>query len=281
MPPLYQMRTTVPVVPVKFNWRGFCAALLLFCGSTAAGQLSEPQRIHSPELGYDLQYRVYQPEGFAPGLPTLYVTDGEAYLQSGQMAALLDNEIATGHIEPLLVVFVDSRNPDNLKENRRHKQFMCNQQYAAFYRQQLLPKIGSDYQVSADRQHRVILGFSFGAINSACFGLLLEPQFAGIAMQSPGNSQHLQLLSKMYGKTEPLALRFFLSMGTKNDNISAGRKFHRLLEQKGYPVLYQEVAFGHDWRNWKPLLPAVLRHFFARPKADPDSVGQEKSPAPS
>lgn len=267
----------VPVVPVRFNWRHCGAALWLVCCSAAAGQLSEPQRIHSPELGYDLQYRVYQPQGFAPGLPTLYVTDGELYLQFGEMQAILDEEIAAGRIAPVLVIFVDSRNPDNRKEDRRHEQFMCNKQYAAFYQRQLIPAVDREYQVSQNRQHRVLLGVSFGAVNAACFGLLLPQQFAGIAMQSPGNSQHLQFLTKMYSQIERLDLTFFLSMGTRNDNISAGRKFHRLLQEKGYPVLYKEVPFGHNFRNWKPLLPDVLRHFFA-PSATvlPDVVEQQQ-----
>lgn len=208
--------------------------------------LSPPQRIHSPELGYDLQYRVYQPTGFTPALPTLYVTDGEAYLQYGQLEQLLNTEIAAGRIAPVVVVFVDSRDPDDLGKNRRHSQFMCNQQYAAFYRQQLIPAISRRYQVSTAREQRVILGLSFGAVNAACFGLLLPDLFQGIAMQSPGNSQHIGLLRKMYLKSQRLDLNMFLSIGTKKDNTAAGRKFHQALLDKGYPVTFQQVPFGHD-----------------------------------
>jgi len=228
----------------------------------ALAVLSPPQRIHSPELGYDLQYRVYQPPGIHSGLPTLYVTDGEAYLQFGQLEQLLSTEIAAGRITPLVVVFVDSRDPDDLAKNRRHSQFMCNQKYAAFYREQLIPAVSQQYQVSNQRQQRVILGLSFGAVNAACFGLLLPDLFEGIAMQSPGNSQHIALLRKMYQQSQRLDLNLFLSVGTKKDNTAAGRKFHQTLLDKGYPVAYREVPFGHDWQNWQPLLDDILQHYF-------------------
>jgi hypothetical protein len=32
----------------------------------------------------------------------------------------------------VLVVFVDSRNPDNLQQNRRNQQFFCNPRYVDF-----------------------------------------------------------------------------------------------------------------------------------------------------
>lgn len=273
----------VPVVPVKSSalarferWVMLvhlcvaCAVISLHSvaytadvvAEKAAASLSQPLRIHSPELGYDLQYRVYQPAAFQPGLPALYVTDGEAYLQYGQLARVLDSEIAAGRISPVVVVFVDSRDPDNLNKNRRHSQFMCNQKYAAFYRQQLIPAVSSQYQVSSLRQQRVILGLSFGAVNAACFGLLLPDLFEGIAMQSPGNSQHIGLLRKMYQQSQRLDLNIFLSIGTKNDNTAAGRKFYQTLRDKGYPLAYQEVPFGHNWQNWQPLLDDILQHYF-------------------
>ena len=36
------------------------------------------------------------------------------------------------------------------------------------------------------------------------------------------------------------------------------------LVDKGYDVTYREVPFGHDWNNWRPLLPEVLVTFLGR-----------------
>ncbi|GJM12806.1 MAG: hypothetical protein DHS20C12_12090 [Pseudohongiella sp.] len=242
--------------------------LLLVClsGSAfSAGKLSEDIRISSDVLGYDLQYRVYEPEGMRRNseLPTLYITDGQWYISRGQLPELLDSEIAAGNIEPVLVVFVDSRNPDNLQQNRRNQQFFCNPRYVDFFTDELLPTIDDRYPTSAVRDERVILGLSFGGRNSACFGLMAFDAFAGIAMQSPANSEMVDELRFQYMAQDKLPLKIFMSVGTVNDNTQAGRQFMETLKFQEYDLTYREVDEGHDWDNWGPLLDDVLLTFFS------------------
>jgi enterochelin esterase-like enzyme len=236
----------------------------VFSSVSADGKLSSDIRISSDSLGYDLQYRVYEPEGMRKNseLPTLYVTDGQWYISRGELPALLDREIAAGNIEPVLVVFVDSRNPDNLQQNRRNQQFFCNPRYVDFFTEELLPTIDKEYATSAVRDDRVILGLSFGGRNSACFGLMAHDSFAGIAMQSPANSEMVDELRFQYMAQEKLPLKFFMSVGTVNDNTQAGRQFMETLKFQEYDLTYREVNEGHDWDNWGPLLDDVLYTFF-------------------
>lgn len=231
---------------------------------SADGKLSGDIRISSDSLGYDLQYRVYEPEGVRSNseLPTLYITDGQWYISRGELPALLDKEIAAGNIEPVLVVFVDSRNPDNLQQNRRNQQFFCNPRYVDFFTDELLPTIDEEYSTSAVRDDRVILGLSFGGRNSACFGLMAHDSFAGIAMQSPANSEMVDELRFQYMAQEKLPLKIFISVGTVNDNTQAGRQFMETLKFQEYDLTYREVNEGHDWDNWGPLLDDVLYTFF-------------------
>ena len=222
------------------------------CGPVFAdGKLSDDIRIFSDSLGYDLQYRVYEPEGIHRNseLPALYITDGQWYISRGELPALLDREIAAGNIEPVLVVFVDSRNPDNLQQNRRNQQFFCNPRYVDFFTDELLPTIDKEYPSSAMRDDRVILGLSFGGRNSACFGLMAYDSFAGIAMQSPANSEMMDELRFQYMAQEKLPLKFFMSVGTVNDNTQAGRQLMETLKFQGYDLTYREVNEGHDWDN--------------------------------
>jgi len=219
------------------------------CGPVFAdGKLSDNIRIFSDSLGYDLQYRVYEPEGMRRNseLPALYITDGQWYISRGELPALLDREIAAGNIEPVLVVFVDSRNPDNLQQNRRNQQFFCNPRYVDFFTDELLPTIDKEYPSSAMRDDRVILGLSFGGRNSACFGLMAYDSFAGIAMQSPANSEMVDELHFQYMAQEKLPLKFFMSVGTVNDNTQAGRQLMETLKFQGYDLTYREVNEGHD-----------------------------------
>ena len=231
----------------------------------ANGELSDDIRISSDVLDYDLQYRVYVPEGMRRNsqLPTLYITDGQWYISRGELPALLDREIAAGNIEPVLVVFVDSRNPDNLQQNRRNQQFFCNQRYVDFFTEELLPAIDKEYATSAVRDDRVILGLSFGGRNSACFGLMAHDSFAGIAMQSPANSEMVDELRFQYMAQDKHPLKFFMSVGTVNDNTQAGRQLMETLKFQEYDLTYREVNEGHDWDNWGPLLDDVLHTFFS------------------
>lgn len=222
------------------------------------------QRITSTHLGYDLQYRVYLPPGTLPGkpLPSLYVTDGQWYLEPGGFREVLDRMITEGEVEPLAVVFVDSRNPDNPAENRRDSEFMCKKEYAAFFAGELIPAVDAAYPLSPSRDDRVILGASFGGLNAACFGLMLSGQFAGVAMQSPASGAHVDVVRELYAQSPPLPVKMFLSVGTQNDNIKAVKRFRRTLEEKGYELSYRKVRGGHDWRNWSGLLDDVLITFF-------------------
>ena len=239
--------------------------LIAIGNSHAAGKLSENIRIESAILGYALQYRVYTPEGISINdeLPSIYITDGQWYISMGEMTDLMDQLISDGKMEPVVAVFVDNRNPDNLRENRRNKQFFCNQNYVNFYVDELINVIENQYPVSKSRNDRVIQGVSFGGYNAACFGLMAHDHFAGVSMHSPANSRFLKELQGQYRSAEKLPLKMFLSFGNALDNLAEGRRFKETLTELNYDVNYHEVKFGHNWKNWKPLLDDALLTFFA------------------
>lgn len=232
----------------------------------ANGSLSSNQRIDSKHLDYTLQYRVYVPEGIQQDslVPSFYITDGQWYIAQGRMVEVIDREIELGTIEPIIVVFIDSRDPDDLSNNRRKTEFFGKESYMAFYKNELVPHISANYPVNPDRTKRVIGGVSFGGMNAAVFGLLAAETFYGVAMQSPANNLHLNAITKMYKDQEVQPIKLFFSVGTKNDNTSAARKFKRVLIKKGYDVNYIEVPFGHEWENWRPLMDDMLRTFFSK-----------------
>jgi enterochelin esterase-like enzyme len=230
------------------------------------GQLSNNIIIKSKILNYSLQYRVYTPPGInsEDKVPTIYLADGQWYISPGNMVDILDKEITEGNIKPVIAVFVDNRDPNNLDDNRRNSQFFCNPDYVSFYKKELLPIIETNYPASNKRQDRVIQGISFGGYNVACFGLMAHQQFAGISMQSPANSKMLKKISALYKTTEKLPLKMFLSFGKIKDNEVEGRKFKEVLIEKGYEVEYKEVNFGHEWANWGPLIDDSLNYFFVK-----------------
>lgn len=229
----------------------------------ANGTLTNDIRISSDVLGYELQYRVYLPQGYEAqsDYPVIFLTDGQNYLRRGNMDTVLDELISNQQIKPVIAVFVDPRDPDNLEDNRRRRQFLCNEDYLIFYIEELIPEIESTYPVIKNREGRTIMGLSFGGTNAACFGLMGYDVFSGIAMQSPANHPIPKLLPT-YDSVPSLPLKIFLSTGTPNDNTRANRDFHKVLESKDYSLKYMEVNEGHNWDNWGTLIDDVLIYYY-------------------
>lgn len=229
----------------------------------ANGTLTSDIRISSESLGYDLQYRVYLPEGAESleDLPVLYITDGPGYIKQGRVPRVLNRLIKSGRIAPVIAVFVDARDPDDISTNRRNQQFMCNANYLKFFADELIPAIEQAYPAGSDREKRTILGVSFGGLNAACFGLMGHETFSGIGMHSPANHAVPNLLPG-YEEAPTLPLKMFLSTGAPNDNTISNRRFRTLLKGKGYSLKYIEVSEGHNWDNWKPLIDDVLLYFY-------------------
>ena len=245
-------------------------ALLVMSIATASvardlpkGELTRDIIIRSDHLGYSLQYRVYIPSGHdeLSNLPVMYVTDGQGYISNGHMRTVLDQLIESGKIEPVLVVFVDARNPSNLKENRRNRQFFCNPNYISFFKDELIPQIDRTYNTLPDRSGRSIMGLSYGGLNSACFGLHAHDSFEGIVMQSPA-MHPVSTIHQAYRDSVRLPIDIFLSSGDRRDNEDRTRMLRDIFREKGYPMHYVEVPYAHNWNNWRPLLDDVLEYFY-------------------
>ena len=153
------------------------------------GQLGDNLRISSSNLGYDIQYRVYTPAGYdsLDELPTVYVTDGHEYAVDylGAMVNVVDNLIADGELRPLVAVFVDPRNPDQLNQNRRASEYVNNPAFASFLADELVSAIDADFRTEAAAKARTILGTSLGGLNSAYVGAVQTDTFHNLAVQSP------------------------------------------------------------------------------------------------
>jgi enterochelin esterase-like enzyme len=110
--------------------------------------------------------------------PTIYVTDGPEYIQQGKMVSIMDRLITKGKMKPVIAVFVDARNPDDLRITRRNKQYSCKEGFAKFFVSEMIATIENKYPVRLNKQDRVIQGASMGGLNAACFGIMVTNEFA-------------------------------------------------------------------------------------------------------
>lgn len=225
--------------------------------------VTELHRIKSSVLGYDLQYWVHLPKGYqeSQNYPTLYVTDGYWYKEQGNLLGIADRLLKKGKIDPVIIILVDAIGPDNRNDNRRELEFLCNPKYVDFYREELLPMVDQTFSTDTTQKGRGMLGVSFGGLNSMYFGLYASAQFGKIGIQSPAPHPCPDIF-EAYSESPKLPIDIYLSTGTVNDTAPAARKLKAILESKDYKFAYEEVAKGHNWGNWKPLLDDILLYFY-------------------
>lgn len=234
--------------------------------TTPRGTLSDNQIIKSnaSNLNYEVQYKVYTPSGYQTmnNLSVIYVTDGHEYADDklGSMLIVLDNLIHQKKIEPIIAVFIDPRDPNNLSNNRRMQELRANQKFANFLSDELVPSIDATYRTNKNASHRAILGTSLGGWNSAFVGLTRSDVFNLIGIHSPAFDN---AIIQNYTESIPLPLKVFMSTGIINDTQNQARAMKSVLEQKAYSLKYIEVNQGHSWGNWRGLLEEPLTYFFA------------------
>lgn len=233
---------------------------------SAGGRLGDPLTLTSQSLGYKVRYQVYTPEGYdtLEGLPVIYVTDGQDYINPsmGAMVMALDGLIAGGQIRPVLAVFIDPRDPLT-GANRREQELVAAGVNACpfcdFVAKELVPAVDAAYKTNASPDSRAILGFSLGGGFAAQMGLAYGSVFQLVAIQSP----YLQNDSILAGYQEGsrLPLKVFLNHGTYDLGASSAR-LRNALEANAYPLLYIETHEGHSFGTVRGALDDLLGYFF-------------------
>lgn len=224
---------------------------------------------------------VYLPPGYADDattrFATLYVHDGGEYLSRARLPTILDNLLHSQDIPPLIAIMVDP--VDRIRE------YWANEDYARFMEQELIPHIDGRYRTLAQREARGVMGASMGGLISTYLALSRPHLFSKVG----GQSSALFLLEGGRTSTQALVAEFRSKFAVPHDRrveakrlsalvaelhtpitfyfdvgkyepqfIPAHRQLVPLLEAKGCPCLFQELAGGHNWTSWQAHLKDLL-----------------------
>jgi enterochelin esterase-like enzyme len=229
------------------------------------GNLSQPIVIESENLGYAKRIQVYTPAAYERrrSLPVIYVTDGQEFVRSdmGAMPAVLDNLIAQGVIPPVIAVFVDPR-VTSTGDNRRGPELLTNPRFQDFLTQELVPWIDARYPTRPSPTARAIVGISLGGLHATYTALRQPESFAMAGLLSPYYAAKPAILAEVE-EHEPVPVKFFVSQGTFDLDVSNTRHLCRILATKEYDFRCQESHDGHSWGNWSRVLDDMLVFFFA------------------
>ncbi|MCL4195322.1 MAG: esterase, partial [Thermoguttaceae bacterium] len=142
----------------------------------------------SKSVGTTRTMQVYTPPAYTKEkkYPVLYLLHGiggdeTEWQRLAKPNVIVDNLIASGQAEPMIIVMPNGRAQKN--DRAEGNVFASAPAFAAFEEDLLkdvIPAIESRYSVAADREHRAIAGLSMGGGQSLNFGLAHLDTFAWV-----------------------------------------------------------------------------------------------------
>ena len=230
---------------------------------------------------------VYTPFGYDPDdktrkYPVLYLLHGgggdeDAWSTLGRTCQILDNLIARGEAEPMLVVMPNGNPtqraartlqvPENPNVRTSGNSFDNYESLPA----DIVPYIDLHYNVIRSREGRALAGLSMGGGQTFFTGFRHEELFSSLGIFSSG------LLGGRTGAFDPEALMpgmysdpakyknlnvLYISCGEQDERLEGCRDFVGKLREKGYNVVWETCPGGHEWKVWRINLASFARRLF-------------------
>lgn len=240
----------------------------------------------SPSLGMKRRMSVYTPAGYETGegrYPVLYLLHGmggdeEAWLALGRASQILDNLIAQGKAEPMIVVMTNGNASQEAAPGESHygmippsiqlPKTMDGSFEMAF--PEVVDFVDKTFRTKADKSHRAIAGLSMGGFHSCHISKEFPDMFDYVGLFSAAINPHRPTDSPIYkdmgGKLKRQFSKnprlYWIAIGEKDFLYDENRKFRELLDAGGFPYTYVESRGGHIWRNWRTYLSEFVPKLF-------------------
>lgn len=232
----------------------------------------------SPALGMQRRMTVYTPAGYEKDTkkkyPVLYLLHGsggdeDAWSDLGRAVQILDNLIAEGKAEPMIMVM-----PNGVYFNQAAPGVAVNmfQPTMANSRSQstaeieesfpdIIKYIESNYRVKKDKNSRAVAGLSMGGRQSAALSREYPTMFGYVGMFSgvvPPTEDDKELAAVFAAKPK----LYWIACGKTDGVMKNSLLLKEYCESKSYPVEFYESEGGHIWRNWREYLTIFAQKIF-------------------
>ena len=235
----------------------------------------------SPTAGLTRRLTVYTPAGYETSgkeYPVLYLLHGiggdeNAWSELGRAAQIMDNLIAQGKAEPMLVVMTNGNIsqeacPGETSEGLRVPTMMLPKTMEGSFETafpDVVKFIEKTYRVKKDKAHRAIAGLSMGGCHSLFISINYPDLFGYVGLFSAAvdrqqNSQEgypniyadrNQKIDRLFSKHPKL---FWIGIGKTDFLIQSNNDLRAYLDSKNHKYTYLETEGGHIWRNWRIYL---------------------------
>lgn len=242
----------------------------------------------SPVLGSTRRLTVYTPAGYENGegdYPVFYLLHGmggdeNAWVELGRAAQVLDNMIASGEAEPMIVVMTNGNVDLQAAPGESSLGFQAptinlpRTMEGSF--EQHFPDvvnfIDKTYRTKADKKNRAIAGLSMGGFHSLHISKQYPDMFDYIGLFSAAIMPDSKVNSPIYDDFDAkLQTQFaknpalyWIAIGDKDFLYQANADYRKMLDEKGYKYIYRESPDGHIWKNWRIYLTEFLPQLFKK-----------------
>lgn len=242
---------------------------------------------NSPTLGFDRRATVYLPAGYETSgdrrYPVLYLLHGmggdeNAWSELGRATQILDNLIAQGKAEPMIVVMPNGNaalqsapgeSPLGLTVPTTDLPKTMDGSFETHF-PELVKFIDSTYRTQADKKGRAIAGLSMGGFHSMQISKEYPDVFDYVGLFSAATMQHAHgespiyqnFDSKLKTQFDKKPALYWIAIGEDDFLYDANKNFRKQLDEAGYPYKYVESKGGHIWKNWRDYLVEFLPLLF-------------------
>lgn len=242
----------------------------------------------SPTLKMQRRMTVYTPAGYENSkrtkYPVLYLLHGaggdeEAWIALGRTAQILDNLIAEGKAEPMIVVMTNGNAGEQAAPGENVENF---ERIPGMYQKgmmdgafelafpDVIKYVESHYRVYKDKKHRAIAGLSMGGYHSCHISHYYPDTFDYVGLFSAAIMPNEDTQCPVYlNIEEQLAAQFakkpalyWIAIGNTDFLYQANVDFRKTLDKNGYGYEYYETDGGHIWKNWRIYLTEFVPMLF-------------------
>jgi enterochelin esterase-like enzyme len=236
----------------------------------------------SPTVGAEQRRMfIYTPPNYDKSnkkYPVMYLMHGgggdeEVWVSRGRANYIIDNLIASGKAEPMIVVITngDVNNIGAVLDRPAFQQKKDNTGIGAMAAgvfekslvKDVIPYIESNYRVIADADHRAITGFSMGGFHTQNVTNTNPTMFKYIGVMSMGlwstarndtNFDKNTYISQLKALQNSNPKVYWIGMGTDDFLYKSGVELRKVYDEIGFKYTYRENVGNHDWNSWRLYL---------------------------
>lgn len=240
----------------------------------------------SPALDRDRRMTIYTPPGYeqkTESYPVLYLLHGmggdeEAWTSLGRTAQIMDNLIAEGRSEPMIVVMPNGNVYQQAAPGKSPKGFykptmqlpntMDGEMERTF--PDIINFVEENYRVHADKESRAIAGLSMGGFHALHTSRYHPDTFQYIGLFSPAIYPGENENAGVYSDIEETLTEqkengyelYWIAIGKSDFLYDQVKRYRSELDSLEIPYEYLESEGGHTWKNWRDYLSEFIPKLF-------------------